>query len=138
MCRDISAGFADDMGGTITAINVMEGASAEISDSEIVVDSPQGLMSTCITNYGSCVMENASMRALSNHCANAAGNDYGQTARALYSESGSFTTFKDSYIYGAHSGATVRGYLYVDGGTYEGYSHGGFEEAVKNQTISCI
>ena len=142
-CRDISASFVDVLGGTIAAITVMEDASAEMYDSEIVVDSPIGLMSTCITNYGSCLLENTNMRALSNHCANAAGNDYGQTARALYSESGSVTTFKNSCIYGAHSGATVKGRLYVDGGTYEGYSHGGLyisnageDTLLKNATIT--
>ena len=143
ICNEITASFVDDMGGTITAITVPEGTSAEIYDSEIVVNSPQGLMSTCITNYGNCLLQNTSMKALSNHCANAAGNDYGQTARALYSESESVTIFKNSYIYGAHSGATVRGCLYVDGGIYEGYSHGGLyisnlgkETLLKNATIA--
>ena len=143
ICNEIIASFVDDMGGTITAITIPEGTSAEIYDSEIVVNSPQGLMSTCITNYGNCLLQNTSMKALSNHCANAAGNDYGQTARALYSESESVTIFKNSYIYGAHSGATVRGCLYVDGGIYEGYSHGGLyisnsgkETLLKNATIA--
>lgn len=143
ICNDVAASFADDEGSTITAISIMEDASAGIYNSDIVVDSPQGLMSTCVTNYGTTLLENTSMKALSNHCANAAGNDYGQTARALYTESNSSTTLRNSYIYGAHSGATVRGALYVDGGTYEGYSHGGLyisnagkETLLKNATIT--
>ena len=143
ICNDVAASFTDDEGSTITAISIMEDASAGIYNSDIVVDSPQGLMSTCVTNYGTTLLENTSMKALSNHCANAAGNDYGQTARALYTESNSSTTLRNSYIYGAHSGATVRGALYVDGGTYEGYSHGGLyisnagkETLLKNATIT--
>lgn len=121
----ISADFNDEDGGTISGVSIMEGASASISDCELTVTSKEGLMSTCIYNYGECHLESCNLQALSNHCANAAGNDYGQTARAVYSETASSTTFMNCTIYGAHSGATIKGKLHVDGGTYYGYSHGG-------------
>lgn len=115
----------DNDGGTVSAIVVANGGSAKLYDCDITIDSRTGLMSTCVHNEGECTVEKSSLVALSNHCANAAGNDYGQSARALYSSESSMTTFKDSEIYGAHSGATIRGKLYVNGGTYSGYSHGG-------------
>lgn len=133
----------DDNGGTISAIMVAEGGSAKITNSDVTITSKSGLMSNCVYNYGECTLEDSRLIALSNHCANAAGNDYGQTARAVYAENNSTTTFKDCYIYGAHSGATIRGKLYVDGGTYYGYSHGGLyvsnagqECRILNATIS--
>jgi hypothetical protein len=121
----ISGSFFDRDGGTISGISIGEGGFAHISGSDINVISKEGLMSTCISNYGNCILESCELQALSNHCANAAGNDYGQTARALYSEVSSSTTFKDCTIYGAHSGATIKGELCIDGGVYKGYSHGG-------------
>lgn len=51
-------------------------------------------------------------------------------------------TFNDCYVTGTHSGISNRGPLYVNGGTYEGYGHGGFYFAgtgttsyVRNATI---
>ena len=115
----------DNNGGTITALMVDEGCSAKVTKSNLIVTSATGLMSNCVYNQGECTIEQSRLEALSNHCANAAGNDYGQTARAIYSETNSTTTLLDCHIYGAHSGATIRGKLTVDGGTYYGYSHGG-------------
>lgn len=140
---DCTTSVSDEHGGTITAIMVAEGGVANIINSNITVASRSGLMSNCVYNCGECRLEKSKLMALSNHCANAAGNDYGETARAVYAESSSTTTFKDCYIYGAHSGATIRGKLYVDGGTYYGYSHGGFyvsnagqECRIENATIA--
>ena len=123
--EDIQANVVDSNGGTVSAVMVAEGSYAKISQSHLIVTSQTGLMSNCVYNYGECIIEQSRLEAFSNHCANAAGNNYGQTARALYSEASSTTTFLDSYIYGAHSGATIKGSLSIDGGTYCGYSHGG-------------
>ena len=51
--------------------------------------------------------------------------DYATLSRAIYSVSGNVKLLK-CQIYGTHSGITVRnGELYINEGTYEGYSHGG-------------
>jgi hypothetical protein len=84
-------------------------------------------------------INNSSIIADSDHTANAAGNDYGTTSRAIYSEG--ILNIKDCYVYGTHSGVTYKGnYLTIDGGTYEGYSHGGLylrggTNKIKNATI---
>lgn len=123
--NESNVSVVDNNGGTLTAVMIDESSSAEISQSNLTVTSATGLMSNCVYNYGECTIRQSRLEAFSNHCANAAGNDYGQTARAIYSEAKSSTTLLDCYIYGAHSGATIRGKLLVDGGTYYGYSHGG-------------
>lgn len=124
--RNISLTVKDNNGGTVYGVSINEECEGIITDSIIQVISKTGLMSYCVNNFGVCTIEDSILEAISNHYANAAGNNYGQTARAVYSEVNSFTTFKNCYIYGAHSGATIKGKLFVDGGIYAGYSHGGF------------
>lgn len=43
-------------------------------------------------------------------------------------------TLNDCYVMGTHSGISGNGILYVDGGTYEGYGHGGFYFAASDTT----
>lgn len=77
-----------------------------------------------IYSLGKLNISDSKIIADSDHTANAAGNDYGTTSRGIYSENELY--IKNSYVYGTHSGITVKGEkLYVDGGTYESYSHGG-------------
>lgn len=124
--KNISLLVKDNNGGTVYGVSINEKCEGVITDSTIQVVSRTGLMSYCVNNLGICIIEDSILEAISNHCANAAGNDYGQTARAVFGDINSSTTFKNCYIYGAHSGATIKGDLYIDEGIYNGYSHGGF------------
>lgn len=123
--KNISLLVKDNNGGTVYGVSINENCEGVITDSTIQVVSRTGLMSYCVNNFGICTIEDTILEAISNHCANAAGNDYGQTARAVFGDINSSTTFKNCYIYGAHSGATIKGDLYIDEGIYNGYSHGG-------------
>lgn len=125
LLKNVSILANDDNGGTLYGVSINEECEGVITDSTIQVVSKTGLMSYCVNNLGVCTIEDSILEAISNHCANEAGNDYGQTARAVFSDVNSSTIFKNCYIYGAHSGATIKGDLFIDGGIYNGYSHGG-------------
>lgn len=116
----------DNGGGTVRIFRSNVDSTLKIKNSDLTVTSAEGLQSYCVQVEGNVYAEDSSFVVLSNHCANAAGTDYGQTGRAMYTETGSTLTLKNCYVYGAHSGITIKGNLYVDGGTYCGYSHGGF------------
>lgn len=50
--------------------------------------------------------------------------DYAARSQGVYNLG--TVTLNDCYVMGTHSGVSNNGTLYVNGGTYEGYGHGGF------------
>lgn len=116
---------ADDAGGTISNIFVASNADLYAIDTKMTLTSKTGMQSCCVYNKGGIMLERCKLEAFSDHTANAAGNNYASTARAIYGDTDSITQMEDCYIYGAHSGATVKGTLNITRGTYCGYSHGG-------------
>ena len=131
----------DTNGGTLAGILVEEGGSAVVSNSDIEVTSLDGLKSDGIRNYGTMTLTNTNVAAYANYTANAAHTDYATSTRGI-SNDGTMT-LKNCYVYGTHSGIRSVGTLYIDGGIYEGYGHGGIYFAgtdttsyVKNATIT--
>ncbi|MBR6689111.1 MAG: hypothetical protein IKL68_03760 [Clostridia bacterium] len=114
----------DQSNGAIVGVYIKTDATAVITNTDITVLSPGGLFSDAIDNDGTLTATNSKLLAYADHTANAAGNNYGSSSRAV-SNTGTIT-FKNCTVYGAHSGVRTTGTVYVDGGTYEGYSHGGF------------
>lgn len=51
---------------------------------------------------------------------------YTAISQGILSKSTAALTLNNCYVMGTHSGAQSDGTLYVNGGTYEGYGHGGF------------
>lgn len=113
----------DTDGGTIAGILVEEGGSVAISDSDIEVTSPDGLKSDGIRNFGTMTLTNTNVVGYANYTANAQKTDYATSTRGINNEG--TMTLKNCKVYGAHSGIRSTGTLYIDGGTYEGYGHGG-------------
>ena len=139
--NNVSVISNDSAGGTLIGVMVNEGASAVVSNSNIEVMSPNGIYNDGIRNKGNMTIVNTDVVAYSNYTANAAGNNYATNSRGI-SNSGTMT-LKNCYVYGSHSGIRSPGILYIDGGTYEGYGHGGIYFAganttsyVKNATIA--
>ena len=81
---------------------------------------------------GNAVLNNTTVIAEANYLGNDAGNNYGSASRGIYSTAS--LELYDCYIWGAHSGVTTTGSVYVDGGTYEGFGHGGFYLAGGSKT----
>ena len=129
---DASIIAKDTDGGTIAGILVEEGGSAVISDSNIEVTSLDGLKSDGIRNIGTVTASNTSVVAYSNYTANAAKTDYATSTRGINNEG--TMTLKNCEVYGTHSGIRSPGILYIDGGKYEGYGHGGIYFSCANAT----
>ena len=113
----------DTTTGTIGGIWVKEGGQANISNTNIFASGVDGLFVNALYNDGTCVANNSDFIGYANHKANAAGNDYGSTCNGIKNQG--TLTLKTCDVKGFHSGMTNTGALYVDGGTFEGYSHGG-------------
>lgn len=133
--------IAEDVGsGTAVGVLVEAGGSAVVSNSIIEVSAFDSLGNDGIRNYGTITLTNTNVAGYGNYTANAAGTNYATNSRGINNEG--TMTLKNCNVYGAHSGIRSPGTLYIDGGTYEGYGHGGFYFAggsttsyVKNATV---
>ena len=122
----------DTDGGTIAGILVEEGGSVVVSDSDIEATSHDGLKSDGIRNFGTMTLTNTKVVGYANYTANAQKTDYATSTRGINNEG--TMTLKNCELYGTHSGIRSTGTLYIDGGTYEGYGHGGIYFAGANTT----
>ena len=113
----------DETNGTLNSVYVEKGGKANISNTEIIAASPFGLSTVGISNFGTMVVSNCDIKGYSNYTANEEGNNYASTSNGI----GNYgvLTLKKCSVWGAHSGIRSTGILYIDGGTYEGYGHGG-------------
>ena len=84
--------------GKVYAIRNMTGGNTEISNSDIIADAPYTTVDNSSYEYLSIGVNNAS---------------------------GATVTLNDCYVYGTHSGVQNYGDIYVDGGLFESYGHGG-------------
>jgi len=130
--KKVSISMSDETTGVPCGIFVERGAKANIVDCDIETCSPNGLNVLGMRNHGEVIATNSSFVAKSNHTANAAGTNYGTTSRGI--QNYGVATLKDCYVEGMHSGMTSTGILYIDGGTYAGYSHGGIYFSVTGVT----
>ena len=126
----IVANDTDD--GVLYGVAYGSGATGTLTDTSIVVDSPYGLNSYGISNAGEIVLTDCTINAYANYTANAAGTDYGSSTRGVFNTG--TAVFKNCNVYGTHSGITSKGALYIDGGTYEGYGHGGIYLSAEGKT----
>jgi len=122
----------DSKTATLAGILVENGGSAVVADSNIEVTSLNGLKSDGIRNYGTMTVTNTNIAGYANYTANAAQTDYATSTRGISNEG--TMTIKNCEIYGTHSGIRSTGTLYIDGGKYEGYGHGGIYFAGSNTT----
>ena len=113
----------DNNGGFVGAILVNEGGQFIGNKTDITTSSKLGITNS-ITSYGEVTLTECNIVALADHTANAAVTDYATTSRPLLIEGG-VIRLNNCYTYGMHSGGVIKGELYIDGGQYNGYSHGG-------------
>ena len=130
----------DSNGGTCAAIEVKSGGTATVTNSEITSTSKDAYGVDGIKNAGTMTITNSTVKGISDYKANAAKTDYAACSRAITNEG--TMTLKNCNITGTHSGIRNIGTLYIDGGTYGGYGHGGIYFAssgttsyVKNATV---
>ena len=122
--KDARAISNDSVSDAVSAICVNIGGYVEAINCTIEGSSIDGYNVAGIANYGEAELTKCQVKALSNYLGNEAGNDYGSFSRGVYSYGP--ITLNDCYVYGTHCGvASLNSPLYINGGTYEGYGHGG-------------
>lgn len=109
--------------GCATVIWTEENSILRGFNSIITCNIPDGFAYGLYSN-GEVKLEHCKVTAHSNHTANSAGTDYATTSRGIKADLGS-VELSECYVYGAHSGMTVKCPLKITGGIYNGFSHGG-------------
>lgn len=126
----VTASDADK--GTPCGIYVAENSYLSGVNCDILAAAPYGLGVHGVHNLGNAVISDSSMKGYAHYTANKAGTTYASHSRGVYN-SGEMTVV-DCYVIGTHSGITSVGTLFVDGGTYESYGHGGIYFGGSNTT----
>ena len=112
---------SDNNGGTIQGINIASGCTANLSNTNVTISSKSGLEVRGVETAGTVTMSNCSILAYSDYTAK--NNNYATNSRGIYSTG--TLTLKNCTVRGTHAGITSKGALYIDGGSYSGYGHGG-------------
>ena len=114
----------DKNDGTIVCLK--NAGTLNMTGCNVLLDAEESLNNEGISSTGTCVLRGVTIIAKSDYTANASGKNYASRSRAIVSDGASSRLeMYDCYMYGTHSGVTTTGQLLVDGGTYEGYGHGG-------------
>lgn len=113
----------DGGNGTVNCIYIAENATAEISECNVTASSPYGLEVCAINNSGTASVFTSGVGGYSNYTANAAGTDYASNSKGITNRGSMILA--DCHVIGTHSGITNLGSIFVDGGIYESYGHGG-------------
>lgn len=113
--------YAIDINGTTQGVSVNDGANVSIFNSNIRAISTKG-KTRGINSAGTASVSQCDILAYSNYH----GDDSDYTEDSVGIQNTGTMTIHDCYSMGAHSGVSNLGTLYVNGGTYEGYGHGGF------------
>lgn len=123
---------ADSQKGTPNAVYIDKDVKATISNCDLTASSPYGLDVNAVYCLGTAQLSKCDIKGYANYTANAQGTDYASRSRGVYN-SGKMI-LNDCYVIGTHSGITSTGTLWIDGGTYESYGHGGIYYGGSNVT----
>ncbi len=119
--KDATITATDNNGGTIQGINIASGCTASLSNTNVTISSKSGLEVRGVENAGTAIMSNCSILSYADYTAK--NNAYATNSRGVYNTG--TLTLKNCTVWGAHAGITSEGTLYIDGGSYSGYGHGG-------------
>ena len=120
----------DAADGTVVGITTEADSSLVLTQTDVTVTTGRSLSNVAINTKGKAVLRDCSIIAEADYTG--AGNAYTSYSRGIYAK-GELELY-NCYVWGAHSGVTATGKVYVDGGTYEGYGHGGFYLASAGET----
>ena len=125
---------SDDNNGCVVGVNGgYSSTELNLTNCDITVTSKNSLDNIGVQTWGKAVLTGCSIIAQANYTG--ANGAYTANSRGISAKSASATLeLYDCYVWGAHSGVTTLSSVYVDGGTYEGFGHGGFYLAGGSQT----
>ena len=112
----------DAANSTVNGIAAEAGSTLVLTGTDVTVTTGKSLANVAVDTKGKAILTDCSIIAESDYTG--AGNAYTSYSRGIYSK-GELELY-NCYVWGAHSGVTATGRVYVNGGTYEGYGHGGF------------
>ena len=122
--NNVTSIATDDVAAAVSALFISEGGKAEVNNSYIHGICKSGYNVAGVANFGELVATDTKFIADSDYLGNEAGTDYGKFSRGVYSYGP--TTLNNCYVYGTHCGVSMANApIYINGGTYEGYGHGG-------------
>lgn len=106
-------------------ISLSTGASATINNCNISAHSAEGTANGVYVSKNCVVtITDSTMIGYSNYTHN--GTSYTSSSMGVYQAAGSTLTLNNCTVRGTIAGMQTYGTLFVNGGTYEGYGHGGF------------
>ena len=110
----------------IDGVSMSSGSSADITNCNIYAYSDEGKSyGIYVSKTCTVTVSDSEMKAYANYITDGAGQ-YTASSMGIYHSAGSVLTLNNCNVSGSIAGAQVYGTLYVNGGTYEGYGHGGF------------
>lgn len=111
--------IATETSGTSRGFSISDGATANITNCEITAITVSK-KSYGVYNSGKTIISGCTINAYSNY-----DSSTGNLSQGVLNYYDAELTLIDCYVSGTHSGVQNAGKLIVNGGTYEGYSHGG-------------
>ena len=132
-------------GATITSIDTNNGSANGVTgkdnstiimeDCTIFVKSGESMENRGVSSTSNITLKNCDIRAVADYTANAAGNGYASNSRGVWCNG--HLIMEDCYVDGSHAGVTAQGSLYINGGSYNGYGHGGIYLAATSSPNYC-
>ena len=126
---NLTANNATIIGRSTTAridgISMSTGSSADITNCTVYAYSDEGTANSVYVSKNCVVtITDSTTIGYSSYIHN--GTSYTSSSMGIYQASGSTLTLNNCIARGTIAGIQTYGTLFVDGGTYEGYGHGGF------------
>jgi len=111
----------DTTTGTVVCIMNAAGSTLEVTGCEVIATAEKSLDNIAVHAKGSAVLTDSVLIGESDYTG--AGNQY--TGRSNGVSSAASLEMNNCYVWGSHAGVLAQGAVTVNGGTYEGYGHGG-------------
>ena len=113
----------DTNNGSVNGVTGKDGSNIILENSTVFVKSGVSLENRGVSSSGNVTLKKCDVRAVADYVANAAGTNYASNSRGVWCSG--HLIMEDCYVDGSHAGVTVQGTVYVNGGSYNGYGHGG-------------
>lgn len=111
----------DSNNGCVNGVTGKADSTMTLTNCDVTVNAGTSLENRGVHAEGDAVLRDCNIIAKADYTATKSA--YTSNSRGVWCQ-GRLEMY-DCYVYGSHAGVTVQGTAYVDGGTYNGYGHGG-------------
>lgn len=113
----------DTNNGSVHGVTGKENSNITLEDCTVLVESGESMENRGIYSVGNITLKQCDIRAIADYTGNAAGTNYASNSRGVWCSG--HLIMEDCYVDASHAGVTVQGTVYINGGSYNGYGHGG-------------